>query len=1378
MEDGAADGHGDDAGRLRRRHLERASAVWRAALIDVGGANRLLFFRPTASTLTLADAAPSAVADLVAGRDVHLARLFPDPDRYAAAHRACRALAAKQKQAVEEYGVPVAHLAVGLATWDHGEQAGSRAPAAPVFLRSVVLTPRPGGTQGFTLSPVGEVQLNPVLQHVLEHRGVVLEERALPEPAGGPFLPAAALGRLERACAELPGFAVDHQVLCGAFSYVKQAMVTDVEDVDVLLPSDLVAALAGDPAAVAAVRREAGAHDEGDPDRRPLAREHLVLDADASQGDVVDAALAGRHVVVQGPPGTGKSQTIANLLACLAADGRRVLFVAQKRTAITAVLERLDGVGLGDLSLDLFEAGSSRRYVVDRLRAVMDARHGIGRPVTEPLHRALTEHRDRLVRRYDALHTVRRGAGLTLHEAIDATYALPAGAATSLRVPPEALDRWAPEDLEVHAAAVAELARGGGLRADLHTRSGWSPRHLVSPQRLREADEHLRAAREAAVAARLALGGLWPQWAPSGASPPDDVPDVGAALAQLQEAAEVADLAPGVVDLRLDDATVHRLLAATDRGYRREHRVPAGWWERRRLRRRLGTLLAPSLGEPGWWRRRESHALLLRARAVRDAWQARGAPGSPRRLTALDEAASAFEASRRAVQRLEPALQHLVLSQVPLSRLPGVLAGLATDHRRNGFPRLHELGLALDAAGCAGVVAELRAQVAAGWPAHAVAPADLAADRLRYAVLHTVVDVALSTDPSLAGVGGADLDQVTREFSAGDREHLCANAARVRRAVARRLTSVLDARPDQQEVLDRELARRRGATPVRALLTLAPDVMTAVLPVWAMSPLQVARLLPPVPCFDVVVFDEASQITPADAVPALLRARQAVVAGDSRQLPPTDFFTKVLDGAPSAELDGDEDEDAGQAATPVAESVLDAFDRMLPGRSRRLLWHYRSRDARLIATSNAYVYGDTLTTFPAADGSQCLRHEVVASSRGIRGGTNSPSAEVRRVVELVLEHARARPGESLGVITLGLAHARRVAAAVEEALAAEPDGADLAAVLDADPRAPFFVKNVERVQGDERDAVILSVGYGKGADGRLRYFWGPLLADGGQRRLNVAISRARRRMTLVTSFAAHEVDPGAHQGEGFALMHRFVSFAAVASSVGPDATRRTDMADGGLRGDVAQRLAVRGLDVVADVGSGAYRLDLAVRHPRDPARSVLAVEFEGAGHAAARTVRERDRLRREMLELRGWRYHRIRSTDWHVDPEAAADAAVRAYHAALAMGGGQESLPAPAPVPERRPGLWQLLAPRRTVARPPLRRGVPMESHHPATLVALVRHVRSDGVLRTRDEELAVLMAELGYRKRGRRIVAALTTAQRAVEADAGPMSEGLLRRT
>ena len=1409
----------------RRQQVERASQEWRSALIDVSGTNRLLFFRPTAATLDLGGVPASAMSELLSGEAVRLARLFPEPIGRMAALRACKALASKEREATEEYGVSVAFLALGMATWQRtpddeltgetepgtvpdGEGADrsgpgafrSRSgrpqtpPAAPVLLRSLSLLNRPGSDL-WELTLTGEYQLNPVLAHVLAFQGVQLDEDEALDLGGDDLSePDAVFDYVRKACAEVPGFRIDQQAMLGAFSYLKQPMVADCEDIEALLGSDLVAALAGDEDAVTAVRSLVGEVSDTDPDYRPVTAEHLVLDADASQSFVVNAALVGRNLVVQGPPGTGKSQTIANVIAGLVAQDKRVLFVAQKRAAITAVLDRLEQVGLGDLTLDLFAAGASRRYVADRLREVLDRQAEVGIPVTDGLHQALAASRDRLVAHREALHTRTHAWGVTVAQLLAASYALPPDL-TTLRLTPATLSAWGPHDLDRHAAALGELADKGGLRPDLHTRPGWSVQALTTPDAVMAANQALTAVRsELLLTAATDLGTLARDL---GVSEPLTHASVQQLLDVATEAGALEAAIPGALAPDLAAADLERMLAATDKGYRKAHGPRLGWGERRHARREARALCAG--GEtPG---EHELHQLLLRAKALRADWSGLGASGPPRSVGTLPAARTSYDALNAGLAALAAWLQHLDLAAATLTDLARLLDELAADHTRAALPRLHELDADLTAAGCAPLLASLRRQAVTDPQLAAMEP-DQVADLLRYAAVHSALEQALTTDPDLAATTGADLDRAEAEFQRRDAEHLDANAARVRRSAAVRLTRVLDTHPEQHQTLKRELTRRRNYKAVRRLFDEAPDVMTAVRPCWAMSPLQVSRLLPARACFDVVIFDEASQVKPADAIPALIRAPQVIVAGDSRQLPPTEFFTKVLDGTPDATTPAassaeqaalEEDELASEAAaedvdladvdatsnspadTPRApaethtrdvESILQALDNVLAGQSRQLLWHYRSRDERLIATSNAYVYDWSLTTFPAADGHTCLRHEPVPPSLGLRAGTNSPEAEVRRVVDLVLHHARTTPHRSLGVITLGIPHTRRIEAALDAAFAAEPD---LEAVLDANEREPFFVKNIERVQGDERDSIILSVGYGKSPDGQLRLFWGPLLKPGGERRLNVAISRARAEMTLVTSFAADDMREDGHPSDGYRLMFRFLRFAALGELPGAHG-RHVKLNP--FERDVQDRLTAAGLDLEPQLGVGSYRLDFAVRHPEHPGRYVLAIETDGANYHSGQIARERDRLRQRLLEDRGWTFHRIWSTDWFNDCDREVAAAVATYKAALAADDAEHQ-PADPADPETDdaqppdgalddPG-WHLATTERTVPRPPLARGLSIDEYPHVDLVRLVRHVRSDGVLRTREDELLLLMHELGFTRRGQRIVAALSAAQLTV---------------
>jgi very-short-patch-repair endonuclease len=604
-------------------------------------------------------------------------------------------------------------------------------------------------------------------------------------------------------------------------------------------------------------------------------------------------------------------------------------------------------------------------------------------------------------------------------------------------------------------------------------------------------------------------------------------------------------------------------------------------------------------------------------------------------------------------------------------------AALAADERTPWqLPRLHELARRFGALGLAPVLDEVAME--------SVSP-DQVVSAFDYAWYRSILNQIRVSDPEYGAEYGSALDEIAEEFRRRDTEHLAANRARVRSVWARQLRETVDKHPLQARVIRKQAALRRGHLPLRRLLDQTGDVLFALKPCWAMSPLMVSQVLPLTRLFDLVIFDEASQIVPADAIGSMIRAHQIVVAGDDRQLPPTNFFRQVDSGDPGE----DDDLDEGTVSFGAGfESVLDALRPLLP--TCPLNWHYRSRDERLVAFSNDRIYGGALTTFPGVARDDCLRHVVVQQDAS-SGQDASVSAEVTEVVRLILEHARTRPGESLGVIALGMRHAERIDAALRAALShpgptpTDPGPtptptprADVEAFFAEDVPEPFFVKNLERVQGDERDAIILSVGYGKHPDGRMRYQWGPLLRDGGERRLNVAATRAKRRLTVVSSFSSHDVDPGRLTKPGARLLAEYLEYAGSGGT--PVAASGAASTSGPFESDVAARLADLGILVVPQFGVGGYRVDFAAAHPDDPSRMILAIEADGASYRDSGSVRDRDRLRKEHLERLGWRVHRLWSTSWFTDPETELVKLRAAYDSAV-----EANPPPPAPDPASAP---------------------------------------------------------------------------------------------
>ncbi len=1240
---GLSAGTGDSADP-RADRVSAALREWTRHLVDLGGRNTLLWFRnlPT-GTLDLTTAHPAGLARFLAGRQTTLSALIREPAALDEALRRARAIAAKSRELREERGIATGYLALGMATWSLGPDA-PRQPAAPILLQPIELRPTGAAQRDFILDLPDEIELNPVLVHYLHaEQGVELDADALEELAStaSAFDPFPVYAALSTACADVPDFAIAPRLVIGTFSYAKLPMVADLSALGGdLADHDVVAALAGDPDAIWAVRGEIP--DRGGSRDRDLGQEMGVLDADVSQQEAIDAVRDGAHLVIHGPPGTGKSQTIANLIAALAADGKRVLFVAEKRAAIDAVVGRLGRVGLGDLVLDLHDGARARRRIAQQLAAGLDAAGAAARaPGDRDLIAAVRSTREVLDAHLAAMHDVRMPWGVSVYqtqEAISGLAARPRPPRCRVRLHGPQLSSLGRADVAVLGQRLAEAVSAGAWSTGEDATAGPGAADPWFGARITTTAE-AAVARE--VTGRLSSGAIDRLQSTfdevfSGIDVPSatGIRDWGSTLATVAKVRDTLEtFRPEVFDVPLDD-----LVAATgDRAYRTERSIEFGWFERRGLVRQARRLLRPGPPPP------DLHQALVEASEQRSTWrEMAGAGGRPELPVDLDRAQAAYDAvvvdlawldDRLARPEGVPRLLDADLDavRVRLAQLDGRPDRLAV------VPVIIGTLDELDGAGFGAVVADLAARRV---------PADDVAAELEFVWWASVSEDLLLRDSRIATHNGDRLRRTVAEFATADAELLRHNAARVSRAVADRVRTVVRDDPHQESIVRAEALKSSRHLALRDLLPVAGSLATAVRPCWVMSPLVVASVLPPGVWFDVVVFDEASQIPPAEAVSAISRASQVVVAGDAHQLPPTSFFTTVTDM---------EDLPPGDAPTDGVESILDALAAILP--SRRLSWHYRSFDERLIAFANEHIYDGSLVTFPGAGTAPVLAHEVVDGSGVLiegAGAVESTQAEVERVVELVLDHARLRPEESLGVVTLGASHARRIEEGLREALGGIPR--DLAAFFAEDVEEPFFVKSLERVQGDERDAVILAVGYGKTPHGRVLHRFGPLNVEGGERRLNVAVTRARRRMTVVSSIVATDLDPDKLRARGAQLLRAFLAYAAEGGSPPgePDAGTTPEEGSAPARsvvlGELSRGLRAQGLVVHERYGSSAHPIDLAVEGRADPGRLVLAVESDGPEYAALRSGRDRDRLRPEHLTRLGWRHQRVWSTDIFRDP--------------------------------------------------------------------------------------------------------------------------------
>jgi very-short-patch-repair endonuclease len=1319
----------DDRALCRRRLVDQARRTWSERLIDVSRRNPLLYFRELkAGTLVCRPQDPRVFDRFLAGQAVEIPRLAgvapEDPTAWRDVLARARAIRRKALENREERGVHTCHLAVGLASWRETGPDAERPPRAPVFLVPVALETLGTDLERTVAQRQGEITVNPVLLQVLRRSFGVTFEAPSAESADGISWAALveALAQLPGQLAEVPGFGVRPDVVLGNFAFQKLAMVRDLEEwAPTMAEHDLVAALAGDPAARAAVLASRAGDDAegaaGPLDDLPPEDEFQVLDADASQVRVIRAAVRGLTGLIQGPPGTGKSQTIANVIAELAARGRRILFVAEKRAALEVVRTRLERTGLGHLVLDLHGADVSRKAVMQRIAAGLESLREAVPVDAEALHRELSDRRAALNQHVRRLHEPAPPASLSPYELM--------GHLLRLRLPVDLVHRWRGPALErLTTESVAELAdrfAAAGTFAGLlsgRDASPWARARLADGEAVNAAVDLVNT---------LALSD-WPEaerlferlHGATGLPLPRDVAAADATADLVQRTAAVLRvLAPTVFgpDLAAAAAVFARvsdranwLTRLFDRAFRTAERTM-------RRHQRVRTTL-PELSR-----------LVREAAWVQAGWAGLAGPGrNPVGFADAEDLATTWTRTRAGLLELARLIALLDPDTLPWAQwrdlFDALRADASTPHR---LPRLHALVRAIDEAQGGPLLTELvRRNVA---PEHW-------ADACRWVWYRSCLDACLAGEPLLGGFDGREHDRIVRDFGRLDRQRLEVARLRVRRAHAEQAVAAFNAHPDEAQLVRREAAKRTRHRPLRALLEEAPHVLTALFPCWMASPLSISQLLPAARLFDVVLFDEASQLLPEDAVPALLRGRQAVVAGDRHQLPPTTFFAADEEG-----------EDAPETISGF-ESLFDLMAGFLTPWS--LEWHYRSRDERLIAFSNHHIYQGRLITFPGPGGDPVISHHLVPHVVGQDDDRESSSAEVRQVVDLVFEQARRRPDESLGVITMGIRHANRIQAALDERLRAHPEVAPFFA---ENRPERFFVKNLERVQGDERDTIILSIGYGKDRLGRLPHRFGPLNQEGGERRLNVAVTRARRRLVVVSSFDHRDIDPDRSAARGVGLLRAFLEYAASGG-------RGLEPETGGgvplnpFEADVYDALTARGLRLVPQYGVSRYRLDFAVQHPRQPGRFVLAVECDGETYHSAPAARDRDRLRQQQLEALGWRFCRIWSIDWFMRREQEIERVLAAYEDAL------RAADAPRPKPDGWPPASPAPpAPAPRGPRPLLPVARSIDDYAPADLERLVAWILSDGILRDDDAIVSEMVRELGFRRRGARIEAAIRDA-------------------
>lgn len=1279
--------------------VDRAVERWREGLVEAAGGSTLADMELLGdAALDLTAAHPSGMAQLFAGRPTRLSNLVREGAALSTARRRARAVASRAAVYEQRYGIAPTALAIGVATWterpaardDHDDvdalavatrpaepaarsTTQARTVRAPVLLRPVTLRARGTGEADYEIALEPTLDVNPVLARALRTRGALLDPGAVARGTfeSGGFDPRGALARLSSLGeAVLDDFRLTEKVVVGTFVHPGQILVDDLDALSAALDQhEVVCALAGvdvdrERLVVRLPEPVAGDRDPG--------VERGVGDLDPAQQHLLDALSTGAHLFVDAPTGADVTGTLAAVVADAAASGRTVLYVPGHRRGATALAARLDELGLGDLLLDVAPEAGWRTAAARRLLGAMtlDAPAVDGQSL-HVLRTRLVEHRERLRAYVDDLHATRTPWGASAYDALQQLARL-----TSTRPAPRTTVRLTPDvarvlDAERRAALGADLVRAGELGA-FDVRPVDTPWYGADLRTRADADVVVRRI------SRL-LDGALPALVERTAQVAADTGLTQAtSVASWAEQLRMLDGVRGALDVFLPivfERTAADLVAATATPqWRAERGVDMGFWLRRRLRRQARDMVRP--GRPV----ADLHTALLDVQAQREIWQAHcpagGWPRLPDGLEHIEEEHQAVAEDLRALDEvLATTPAGAGLAQLPFAALTERLTRLRADTSAlDTLPDRTGLLHRLRAAGLGELVDDLATR--------RVDPT-LAPAELDLAWWSTVIEQILTQDPTLAGYDGAALGDLSAQYAALDRAHVASLAGPVRQAVAAHTQEVLRQNREQSEQLFVELVEER-LTSLRDTIARHPDIARRLRPVVAASPMLVPQVLPPSRTVDLVVIDAAAHLPVDMAVAAIARGRQVVVVGDAR----------CASGTAVREL---------AAVLPVV---------ALHAETSR-------RDPYLTAFLAAHGYEGVLSPTPLPEHRPLVRLDVVDGTGmpdASTGTVASTRAEVEHVVELVLHHALMQPDESLAVVTPSAVHADALRDAILTEVRGNPA---VAAFFDGGRAEPFVVTDLANVAGLRREAVILSVGFGRTPHRRVLHSFGVVGEPGGDALLLDVLGATRHRLTVVSCFGADDLDPERVRAAGPRLLRDLLAFAEsrgagatgddvrlVAPGPRPDADidlRAADAAEtaggsvsapasssaGVARGsaddagepdrlllDLAERLWRHGLTVEVDYGiPGGTRIPMVVGHPDAHDRLLVAVLTDDEAYVGEPSVRVRDRLLADRLERLGWTVVRVWSAAAFLDPQAEVDRIRRAVHGRV---------PAPA-VPRKAP---------------------------------------------------------------------------------------------
>ena len=1203
----------------------------------------------------------------------------------------------KAKEFIEETGVNVAYMAFGFIHWKESDSSHYEF-RAPVLLVPIQLERESAIAPYYIKSTDDDIIVNPTFAYKLEaEHGVKLPEYN--DEGLNAYLTQVGkiVGKLQ--------WSVTSECKIGIFSFLKINMYRDLKDnANKILENGNVRALLGEPLDTLDTQETGNTYDESAQIRNPLIELHSVVDADSSQIEAIEMAKAGISFVLQGPPGTGKSQTITNIIAECLSDGKKVLFVSEKLAALNVVYDKLKQAGLSEFCLQLHSHKANKKDVIaDICHTLRMSRSAVSSKVDSEI--AIKEKAQQQLDAYAAeLHKQRPVIEKSLYQLYEVFAALRDIPDVEWVVPELSSkgDSFLTETsalLEQYVDYIPSIGYNyrknpwygyvvqdtsyqtkASVKADLT--SAIQSLQVLVPISEKISDHYKTACKsiENAVAweAFFLLASTSTVITP--ALLQQDVFDQAVAtLKRLQTLS--ADILSSQAILastcdedvyKLNGAEYHKKLTKQFSGIfsrlfsqeytqiignlrlcKKDGKKPS-YSEAISLTERLAycqgqmseydeleVTVKNSIGLAYQGLHTDWTIIFSQLDALRSIFTQGLSFGNLTQYSNADFSgecdAFANYAEKLGACMTSDAIDRIAnyfsvdIFNVKQASCEVVLAKcsdcLSEMDKLDNWCHFRSLLLDLDGKQVTPFIAIAICQNI---------EAKFIVKAFQKQFYYQWIDSILSSTSVLSSFNRVAQDRTLDTFVQKDTEQFEINKAKIRTELSAERPSLdMIASGSALAILLREGEKKRKQKSIRSLLSETGDLIQRVKPCFLMSPLSVSTFLTADSVhFDVVVFDEASQIFPQDAIGAIYRADQLIVVGDSKQMPPSNFFNATIESE-------DEEEEAGDVTD--FESILDLCSASM--QQLRLRWHYRSRYEQLITFSNKNFYDNDLVTFPSSKADATgigVDYYHVDGVFDRRSHTNRKEAEF--IVDLIYQNVEQYPDRSLGVVAFSVAQQDLIDKLLLKRRQSTPEKEFF---FKSDIKEPFFIKNLETVQGDERDTIIFSVAYGIDGQGRLLHNFGPLNRVGGERRLNVAVTRAKSNVQLVSSMHYADIDLKRTSAEGAKLLRDYLDFA----ENGDIALERTvsvspfEQFDSDFELEVCDYLRSNGFSVDTQVGCSGFRIDLGLKIP-DSSDYVLAIECDGATYHSSKNARDRDRLRQEILERMGWKFYRIWSTDW------------------------------------------------------------------------------------------------------------------------------------